>query len=157
MSKLAIKALVATVAAIGLGAAAAQAGECPADKVIAASMTAAGHTANKGVTDTVLATNNLGDYFPELASRVQRIRYLTIEAGGAVAWHAHEDRPALIYVVEGSITEYRSTCAMPIEHKTGDVAAEIGHLEHWWKNNSGKPVVLISTDMPRVAETPKVM
>jgi len=156
MSKLAISALAATVAVFGLGAAA-LAGECPADKVAAGSMTAAGHTEGKGVTDTVLAVNNLGDYYPELASRVQRIRYLTVEPGGEVPWHEHGDRPALIYMIEGTMTEYRSTCAVPIEHKAGEVAAELGPLQHWWRNNSAEPARLISADMPRSAKAPEVM
>jgi quercetin dioxygenase-like cupin family protein len=41
-----------------------------------------------------------------------------------VPWHSHEDRPALIYVVSGTIFEYASNCAVPIEHKTGEVSVE---------------------------------
>jgi len=148
MSKLVLKSLAILVATVGL-ATAAQAGECPAGKAVAASMTAAGHTANAGVTDTVLAVNDLGAYFPELASRNQRIRYMTVQPGGEVAWHSHGDRPALIYMIEGELTEYRSTCADPIVHRRGDVAAELGPLEHWWKNNSTSVARLISTDLPR--------
>jgi len=147
----------AAIVALGLIGTAAQAGECPADKVIAGSMAANGHTENKGATDNVLGVNKLGDYFPELNSRVQRIRYLTVAPGGEVAWHEHSDRPALIYIVEGSITEYRSTCAVPIEHKAGEVAAELGPLAHWWRNNTDKPVALISTDLPRNPDSPEMM
>ena len=32
------------------------------------------------------------------------------QPGGEVAWHSHGERPALIYVVSGSITEYSSHC-----------------------------------------------
>lgn len=148
---------VAVAALVATGTGAALAGECPEDQVVAGLMTGESHGENKGVEDTVLAVNTLGDYFPELASRVQRIRALTVEPGGEVAWHAHADRPALIYIVEGSITEYRSTCAVPIEHKAGEVAAEIGPLEHWWRNNGAEPARLISTDLPRAETVPNVM
>jgi quercetin dioxygenase-like cupin family protein len=140
--------LIATAVAL-LAAPAAFAGDCPAGKEVAGSMTADGHTEGKGVTDTVLAVNSLGDYYPELADREQRIRKLTIEPGGEVPWHSHADRPALIYVVSGEIVEHRSTCAVPIVHRAGEVAAELGPLMHWWKNETDRPVVLISADLPR--------
>jgi hypothetical protein len=64
-------------------------------------------------------------------------------------------RPANIYVISGSITEYRSTCSVPIEHKAGDVTAEFGALSHWWKNNTKRPTVLISADMLPADMDPK--
>ena len=76
---------------------------------------------------------------------------LEIVPGGEVAWHSHDDRPALIYVVSGTITEYASTCSVPIVHEAGDLSIE-SHLSHWWKNTSAKPVVLISAD---IAADPK--
>lgn len=142
------KLLVAAIALLG-AAPLAVAGECPADQVVAAAMTGDGHTEGKGVTDVVLIVNDLGAYHPELASRDQRARMLTIEPGGEVPWHSHADRPALIYVVSGEVVEYRSTCAVPIVHRVGEVAAEIGPLEHWWRNEAAEPVVLISADLPR--------
>lgn len=157
MSKLATAAAGAIAAVAALGLSPALAGECPADQVIAGSMTGDGHMQNKAVTDTVLAVNQLGDYHDDLAERVQRIRFLTVDPGGEVAWHEHTDRPALIYVVEGSITEYRSTCAVPIEHKAGEVASELGPLAHWWRNDSGAPAKLISADLPRSEKMPEVM
>ena len=62
-------------------------------------------------------------------------------------WHSHATRAANIYVISGSITEYRSTCAVPIEHSAGDVTAEFGPIAHWWKNNTKHPTVLISADL----------
>ena len=50
-------------------------------------------------------------------------------------------------IISGSITEYRSSCAVPIEHGAGDVTAEFGPLAHWWKNNTKHPTVLISADL----------
>jgi quercetin dioxygenase-like cupin family protein len=139
----------AAIATLGLGAPAALAGECPADKVVAGAMKADGHTASKDATDTVLAMTRLADHYPEINGRDFRLRYLTVAPGGEVAWHSHADRPAMIYITEGSITEYRSDCALPIEHKAGDVAAEAGTLEHWWRNNDTATATLISVDLPR--------
>ena len=146
--------LLATAALVLAAAPTAFAGECPPDQEVAGSMTGDGHGENVGVTDQVLAVNELAAYYPELASRDQRVRMLTVAPGGEVAWHSHEDRPALIYVVEGEIVEYRSTCAVPIVHRAGEVAAEFGPLMHWWKNESDRPVKLISADLPRAAGEP---
>jgi quercetin dioxygenase-like cupin family protein len=148
-----MKTLLIAAAAALLAAPVALAGECPVGQEVAGSMTAEGHTEGKGLTDTVLAVNRLGDYYPELASREQRIRMSTVEPGGEVPWHSHEDRPALIYVVEGEIVERRSTSAVPIVHRAGEVAAELGPLMHWWKNESDRPVRLISADLPRSEDT----
>jgi hypothetical protein len=49
--------------------------------------------------------------------------------------------------VSGSITEYRSTCAVGIEHPKGDVAREEGGVSHWWRNNGKVPTVLLAVDI----------
>jgi quercetin dioxygenase-like cupin family protein len=137
--------LGAAIAALGL-AAAAQAGECPAASVRADAMKM-GETQPKNVTDNVLGSVELGKEAPMLDGRKLRIRKLVIQPGGVVPWHGHADRPALIFTVEGAITEYRSNCAVPIEHKAGDVAQEQGGVSHWWRNNTKKPTTLISADI----------
>ena len=48
--------------------------------------------------------------------------------------------------MQGEITEYASTCAVPILHKAGDVSVDAGR-SHWWKNTGNKTVVLISSDI----------
>ena len=62
-------------------------------------------------------------------------------------WHSHADRPAIIYIVEGTIIEHASNCAVPIVHKTGEVARETSATSHWWKNTSRSPVTLLSADV----------
>ncbi len=62
-------------------------------------------------------------------------------------WHSHADRPAIIYIVEGTITEYASNCAVPIVHKAGEIARETSATSHWWKNTSRSPVTLLSADV----------
>ncbi len=142
--------LKAAVAAAALAtasffiAAPAFAGECPAGKV-GVDVTKPGPMAPAGVTDTVIASIDLKDY--GFAGRALRMRRLVVMPGGVVPWHSHGERPANILVVSGAITEYRSTCAVPILHKAGDVTAESGNLSHWWKNNTKKPAVLISSDI----------
>jgi quercetin dioxygenase-like cupin family protein len=84
-----------------------------------------------------------------IKDRAFRLRKLEVKPGGIVPWHSHGDRPAIIYIVSGEITEYASNCAVPILHKAGDVAVETHVTSHWWKNTGAADVVLLSADLLR--------
>ena len=133
--------------AMAVGATTSFAGECPASKVVAdgQGQNDAGKAA-QDVPDTVLASIDLSKEMVAANDHLFRMRRLVIQPGGIVPWHSHADRPALIYVVQGEITEYASICAVPIVHKTGDVSVDAGR-SHWWKNTGKKTVVLISADI----------
>jgi len=134
--------LAAALSAIAAGAIA---GECPADKRVAdgQGQKNAGHAA-KGVTDVVRASTDLGKEAPMLKDRLFRLRQLDVAPGGIVPFHSHDERPAMIYIVKGTIVEYASNCAVPITHNAGDVAPEKKGVSHWWQNNTTEPVLLIS-------------
>lgn len=134
---------------------AAFAGECPADKRVAdgQGQKDAGHAA-KGVTDVVRSSIDLSKEAPMLKDRMFRLRQLDVAPGGIVPFHSHNDRPAQIYIVKGTIVEYATTCAVPITHNAGDIAPEKRGVSHWWQNNSSEPVVLISVDI--LHDTPGV-
>lgn len=134
------------IAGLVLLAPLAHAGECPADKV-GVNVTPPGPMMPKGVTDTILSALDLGQQFPALADRQFRLRRLVVQPGGIVPWHEHGNRPAQIYIISGEMTEYRSSCAVPIVHKAGEVAPELGNLAHWWKNTGTTEAVLISADL----------
>jgi quercetin dioxygenase-like cupin family protein len=123
---------------------AATAGDCPAGKQGASPL--AVETAPKDVTDNVIGSIDLGNGY-NIAGKTMRMRRLVVQPGGVVPNHSHTERPANIYVVEGAITEYRSTCTVPIDHKAGDIAVESGNLSHWWRNNGKTPATLISADI----------
>ena len=122
------------------------AADCPAGKTAVDAMKP-GPMTPSDVTDTVISSIDLAPIGPGLEGRKMRLRKLVVQPGGIVPWHSHEKRPANIYIISGSITEYRSTCAVPIEHREGDVTSEFGPLAHWWKNNTKKPAVLLSADI----------
>ena len=143
--------LGAVLTALGL-AATAQAGECPASAMRPDARTT-GETMPKAVTDNVLGAIPLGDQIG-VDGRQLRLRRLVVQPGGVVPWHSHTGRPALIITIEGSITEYRSTCAVPIEHPAGDVAREVKGVSHWWRNNTKQPAVLLSADV-KADDVPK--
>lgn len=142
---------IVLLAGIALGASlmasAAFAGECPADqmKPDATKPVDVGH---EGVTDTLIASLDVAKEHG-ITGRTFRMRRLVIEPGGTVPWHSHAERPAIIYIVSGTIEEYSSDCAVPIVHKTGDVSPETKGVSHWWKNTGNETVVLISADLPK--------
>ena len=121
----------------------AMAGQCA---TAGASDLANAPTMPKGVTDDVLSAINLG---PEINvdGRQLRTRRLVVQPGGIVPVHSHKDRPALIYVISGSITEHSSACGAPIEHKAGDISREAEGLSHYWQNHGTEPAVLLSSDV----------
>src|SRR4051812_27912037 len=125
---------------------AALAGGCPADQQ-KANVRAAVDTAAKGVTPTALAAIALANESIGAKERQLRFRKLTIEPGGIVPWHSHDDRPALIFVQEGEIVEYASNCAEPIVHKAGEIRPEVAGTSHWWKNLGKETVILYVGDV----------
>lgn len=141
-----LAAAVLVAGTFAIAAPAAFAGTCPADKVTTDGQKP-GATAHKGVAEELLGQIDLSKEKVAVADHHLRMRRLNIEPGGEVAWHSHGERPALIYVISGTINEYSSHCAVPIVHKAGDLSVEQGGLSHWWKNTSKKPVVLISADI----------
>jgi quercetin dioxygenase-like cupin family protein len=138
----------AAVGATALMVSAASAGQCPPGKN-GLDVTRPGATAPKGVTDSVLSKIDLASEKVALQGHDFRLRKLVVEPGGVVPWHSHAERPALIYIVSGTILEHASTCSVPIVHKTGDVAPETHATSHWWQNTGKKPAVLISVDIHR--------
>jgi quercetin dioxygenase-like cupin family protein len=140
----------ALVASLSIGVVAfatgADAGECSADAQRADARTS-GETEPVGVVDTELSAVDLKDEIKGMKDRRLRIRQLSVAPGGVVPWHSHADRPALIMVVVGSITEYRSDCAEPIDHRAGEVSKEAGGISHWWRNNGDVTAILIAADI----------
>ena len=139
-------AAAACFAATALTAAPAFAGECPVDQVAQNALEQA-PTMPSNVTDDVIASIDLSDRYG-IPGRNLRMRRLVVQPGGVVPLHSHGERPANIYVVSGQITEYRTTCAVGVNHREGDVVAEQGDVSHWWRNNTRRPAVLISADIP---------
>jgi quercetin dioxygenase-like cupin family protein len=136
---------------IVIGATAANAGGCPPGKETADGQKG-GPSSHKGVKEEVLGSIDLAKEKVNVPGRLFRMRCLVIEPGGEVAMHSHEDRPALIYTISGTITEYSTHCAVPIVHEAGDLSIEQAGLSHWWKNTGNEPVTLISAD---IAADPK--
>jgi len=122
------------------------AGECPAGKM-QPNVRPMVDTKPVGVTDVTLGAINLEKQPANIRDRELRFRKLTIEPGGIVPWHSHDDRPALIFVQQGEIIEYASNCEVPITHKAGEIRPEIYGTSHWWKNLGKETVILYVGDV----------
>ena len=138
--------LAALTIAGAFAAAPALAGECPAGKMKPNVREKVDYKP-VGVTDVTLGSINLEKQPANIKDRELRFRKLTIEPGGIVPWHSHDDRPALIYVQQGEIVEYASNCSEPIVHKTGDIRPEVFGTSHWWKNLGKETVILYVGDV----------
>ena len=135
---------LAALTAAGL-ATPAFAGQCPDGQQNANALD--GHpTMPSNVTDDLIGSIDLG---PEIgvAGRDLRLRRLVVQPGGVVPFHSHDGRPALIVTVSGEVTEYRSSCAVPIVHRAGEVSREAEGISHYWVNEGREPAVLLSADV----------
>jgi quercetin dioxygenase-like cupin family protein len=141
-----VLALVVAIAGSMVVASAAVAGECPADKMKANTREKVDYKP-AGVSDVTLGSIDLGKQPAHIEGRELRFRKLTIEPGGIVPWHSHDDRPALIFVQQGEIVEYASNCEVPITHKAGDIRPEVFGTSHWWKNLGKETVILYVGDV----------
>jgi quercetin dioxygenase-like cupin family protein len=121
------------------------AGQCPAgqerDNALADRA-----TAPRAVTDDVIGSIDLGREIG-VAGRDLRLRRLVVQPGGIVPFHSHQGRPALIITVSGEITEHRTSCAVPIVHRAGEVSREADGIGHYWVNHGSVAAVLLSADV----------
>ncbi|MCW5635617.1 MAG: cupin [Rubrivivax sp.] len=142
--------LGAVAAALGFVSFTAMAGECPADQRRANGTGQPMSSAPAvGVTDKVITHIDVAKEPVSIQGRLLRARRLDIMPGGVVPWHSHADRPALLLIAQGEITEYASTCAVPIVHKAGDITPERSPTSHWWKNTGTQTVVIYAFDLFR--------
>lgn len=144
LNKMPIAAGFIALAALG-GATPAMAGQCPAGQEVENSL-ADRATEPKAVTDDVIGSIDLGQEIG-INGRDLRLRRLVVQPGGVVPFHSHAGRPALIVTVSGEITEHRTSCAVPIVHRAGEVSREAGGIGHYWVNHSNAPAVLLSADV----------
>jgi quercetin dioxygenase-like cupin family protein len=90
-------------------------------------------TASKGQTARELASLDLG---PEIGvpGWYLRTRLITIEPGGNDAVHSHKDRPALPYVLKGTLTQC-TTDGRCQDLREGQVGIAHKDIVHWDQNN----------------------
>jgi quercetin dioxygenase-like cupin family protein len=102
----------------------------------------------KGVTVELLATVDLGLEIEGMAGRQLRMRMVTIEPGGVFGpIHDHKDRPGIVYILQGTITDHRNGVAT--EYGPGVGWPEDRNTRHWLENSGTTPAVEVSVDIVR--------
>ncbi len=87
----------------------------------------------------------IGEQISVMDGFALRARRIVIEPGGTIAEHSHADRPGVVYILEGSMTEHRGDVARVV--KPGDTWTEMADTVHWMENTSGKPCTIIAVDL----------
>src|SRR6476659_7927751 len=102
----------------------------------------------KAVTVKLLATVDLGLEIEGMAGRQLRMCMVTIEPGGVLGpIHDHKDRPGIVYILQGTITDHRNGVAT--EYGQGLGWPQDRNTSHWLENRGTIPVVEISVDVVR--------
>ena len=100
----------------------------------------------RGVTVEHLAAIDLGPEIEGMAGRQLRMRMFTIEPGGVLGpMHDHRDRPGLVFILQGTITDHREGAAT--EYGPGVGWPEDRNTLHWLENKGTMPAVEISIDI----------
>jgi quercetin dioxygenase-like cupin family protein len=102
--------------------------------------------ATNGVTVKLLSTVDLGPEIEGMAGRQLRMRMVTIDPGGVFGpIHDHKDRPGIVYILQGTITDHRS--GVDIDYGPGVGWPEDRNTIHWLENKGTIPAVEISVDI----------
>ncbi len=100
----------------------------------------------RGVKVEHLATVELGPEIEGMAGRQLRLRKFTMEPGGVLGpIHDHRDRPGVVYILQGTITDHRNGVAT--EYGPGVGWPEDRNTTHWLENKGTTPAVEISFDV----------
>ena len=104
--------------------------------------------ATKGIRVESLATVDLGPEIEGMSGRQLRMRLVTFEPGAVFGpVHDHKDRPGIVYVLQGTITDHRNGVAT--EYGPGVGWPEDRNTTHWLENRGAVPAVEISVDIVR--------
>jgi quercetin dioxygenase-like cupin family protein len=104
----------------------------------------------KGVSVELLAELDLGPEIEGLVGRQLRMRMVTFEPGGVFGpIHDHKDRPGMVYILQGIITDHRNGAAQ--EYGPGVGWPEDKNTTHWLENRGTTPAVEISVDIVRAS------
>jgi len=112
--------------------------ECPAGRTLQNARIGSDNE-SRGVTIEDIALTPLASD----PSRAVRMRRITIEPGGVIAWHTHDAVQGMALLVSGEMIEFRNSCLDPIRYRAGDVAIEDAQTAHGWRNESDQTAVVI--------------
>ena len=100
---------------------------------------------SRGVSRSELATIDLSSELDGFAGRVLRQHRTTIEPGGIIAIHDHVERPEIILVFSGRLTDHQGEATK--EYLAGQSYAVGRKTRHWLENRGTEPAVFIATSV----------
>ena len=100
----------------------------------------------KGVTAELLTTVDLGLEIEGMEGRQLRMRLFTFEPGAVFGpIHDHKDRPGIVYILQGTITDHRDGAVT--DYGPGVGWPEDRNTKHWLENRRTVPAVELSVDI----------
>ena len=104
----------------------------------------------RGIASEVLGTVDLGPEIEGMAGRQLRMRLVTFEPGAVYGpVHDHVDRPGIVYILQGTITDHRDGTVT--DYGPGLGWPEDRNTTHWLENRGTVTAVEISVDIVRHA------
>jgi len=97
----------------------------------------------KGFDSKTLGMIDLGPEIEGMKGRFLRLSITTVEPGAVMPAHPHKDRPEIIYVVQGTMTETRDGKA--VEYGAGSVIIMTRDVTHALENKGTVPAVYIAS------------
>ncbi|MFC4138439.1 MULTISPECIES: cupin domain-containing protein [unclassified Microbacterium] len=80
-----------------------------------------------------------------LSDRTMRMRRITVEPGGVIAAHPHDNRPTILFVMTGALLEFSVGNDVAVEHAAPAVVTPTA--THWWRNAGDEAAVIIGADL----------
>ena len=103
---------------------------------------------NKGLSAEPLQSLDLSEEIDFVQGRPLRMRKITLQPGGVIGLHAHKDRPAVSYFLQGEVT-YHQEGKADVVVGPGQGFAEGKATTHWAENRGTAPAVWIAVDIPK--------
>ncbi len=101
-----------------------------------------------GVSVSLLSAMDLGPELEVMEGFQLRMRMVTIEPGGVFGpLHDHKDRPGMVYILQGTITDHRN--GVEKDYGPGLGWPEDSDTTHWLENKGTTTAVEISVDLVR--------
>jgi quercetin dioxygenase-like cupin family protein len=101
---------------------------------------------SKGLVTERTGTLDLAREIEGMQGRQLRLRVIKAEPGGVFGIHSHKDRPAVAFIMQGTLTEYREGGYVK-EHREGATLIEDAVTTHWSENKGTTPIVLLVADI----------
>lgn len=99
----------------------------------------------QGIDAVELQQFPLAAQIPSMDGYELRGRRIAIAPGGTITEHSHADRPGIVYILEGSLTEHRNGIARVV--RPGDTWSEDANTIHWIENTTDKPATIWAVDL----------